>query len=147
VSYLASLPGGPPAAAVCIRAGWKMGKAKDIYMRYVTAGDEFVGRCLCLHLVLRTDHGAFPPHFLSFQYDWIKPGRRLQFPMVRLVIGWERIKTMCLASILFHNSWLLNILPVNHLVIATSHVYHSGDLLAQSEFVTVSYPWDDAENV
>ena len=25
ISYLASLPGGPPIAAVCIRAGWTMG--------------------------------------------------------------------------------------------------------------------------
>jgi hypothetical protein len=46
VSYLASLPGGPPAASTCIRAGWTMGKVRDIYMRYVTSGDQFVGRCL-----------------------------------------------------------------------------------------------------
>jgi hypothetical protein len=34
VSYLSSLPGGPPVAATCIRAGWTMGKVKDVYMRY-----------------------------------------------------------------------------------------------------------------
>jgi hypothetical protein len=39
VSYLALLPLGPPAAAMCIRAGWTMGKVKDIYMRYLTLGD------------------------------------------------------------------------------------------------------------
>jgi hypothetical protein len=52
VTYLASMPGGPPAAATCIRAGWTMGRIKDVYMRYVTSGDQFVGRCLSLLSVL-----------------------------------------------------------------------------------------------
>ena len=32
VSYLSSPPGGPPAASICIRAGWTMGKVRDIYI-------------------------------------------------------------------------------------------------------------------
>ena len=64
VSYLASLPGGPPAASVCIRAGWTMGKVRDIYMRYVASGDEFVGRCLAMLPVLRMEFGSSPPHFV-----------------------------------------------------------------------------------
>ena len=39
VSYISALPGGPPAAAICICAGWTMGRVCDIYMRYVTSGD------------------------------------------------------------------------------------------------------------
>jgi hypothetical protein len=30
-SYLASLPGGPPPAAICLQGGWTMGQIKDIY--------------------------------------------------------------------------------------------------------------------
>ena len=29
ISYLASLPGGPPTAAVCIQTGWTMGNISD----------------------------------------------------------------------------------------------------------------------
>ena len=61
VSYLASLPGGPPAASTCIRAGWTMGKVKDIYIKYVASGDQFVGRCVSLLSLLRDDFGASPP--------------------------------------------------------------------------------------
>jgi hypothetical protein len=46
VTYLASSPGGPPAASTCIPAGWTMGCVKDKYMRYVTSGNQLVGRCL-----------------------------------------------------------------------------------------------------
>jgi hypothetical protein len=114
VSYLASLPGGPPAASVCIRAGWTMGRVKDIYMRYVTSGDQFVGRCLCLLSVLRTDFAVSPVHFLSERYDWIEPNRRLQFPMIAPVVGLERLTRMCFASIIFHQGWLTENLQVNH---------------------------------
>jgi hypothetical protein len=48
ITYLSSLPGGPPIAAVCIRAGWTMGNIKDIYMHYLTSGGQFVGRCLSM---------------------------------------------------------------------------------------------------
>jgi len=48
VSYLSSVPGGLQAAAVCIHAGWMMGKVKDTYMQYIDSGDQFVGRCLSL---------------------------------------------------------------------------------------------------
>jgi hypothetical protein len=147
VSYLASLPGGPPAAAVSIRAGWTMGKIKDIYMRYVTSGDEFVGRCLSLLSVLRTDFGISPPHFISDCYEWIEPGRCLQFPMLSMVNGWERITTMCLASLLHHHGWLSNKLQVNHCFLVSSHIHGTRDLLAKSEIVQISYPWEDMEHV
>jgi hypothetical protein len=48
VSYLVSLPGGHPAASICISAGWTMGRVKGILMQYVVYGDQFVGRCLSL---------------------------------------------------------------------------------------------------
>ena len=53
ISYLASLPGGPPIAAVCIRAGWMMGNISDIYMRYISSGDQFVGQCF-VHATIAT---------------------------------------------------------------------------------------------
>ena len=43
-----SLPGGPSMSSVCIHAGWTMGTVKDVYMRYLSLGDQFVGRCLVM---------------------------------------------------------------------------------------------------
>jgi hypothetical protein len=40
-----------------------MGCAKDIYMKYVTSGDQFVGRSLSLLSVLRIDFAISPPIF------------------------------------------------------------------------------------
>ena len=63
VSYLSSMIGGPPAAAICIRAGWTMGRVRDIYMRYITSGDTFVGWCLSLLPILSVEFGGSPPPF------------------------------------------------------------------------------------
>ena len=46
VTYMLSLPGGPSISSVCIQAGWTMGTVKDIYMRYLSSVDQFVGRYL-----------------------------------------------------------------------------------------------------
>jgi hypothetical protein len=147
VSYLASLPGGPPAASTCIRAGWTMGKVKDIYMRYVVSGDQFVGRCLTLLSVLRTEFGVSPVHFKSDHYDWVEPSRKLQFPMVGQVVGFEKITRMCLASMLYHHGWLSSTLRVNHVVLQSSYLHRTAELLARrDECVGVTYPWDDVEN-
>jgi hypothetical protein len=143
VSYLASLPGGPPAASTCIRAGWTMGKVRDIYMRYVTSGDQFVGRCLSLLSVLRTDFAISPPHFLSDEYSWIDDCRLIQFPMVGLIAGFEKVTRMCLASILFHSDWLRTTLMPNHIVLMSSHLHRSAEVQSKKGLVVVSYPWND----
>ena len=63
ISYLASLPGGPPIAAVCIWVGWMMGNIRDIYMRYISSGDQFIGQCLSMLPLLHTEFGSSPPNF------------------------------------------------------------------------------------
>jgi hypothetical protein len=143
VSYLASLPGGPPAASTCIRAGWTMGKVKDIYMRYVTSGDQFVGRCLSLLSVLRTDFAVSPCHFTVEDLPWIEESRLLQFPMVGLVVGFEKITRMCLACLLYHYPWLKDTLNVNHVFAQTSYLHRCSELQTMVEYVHVTYPWND----
>jgi hypothetical protein len=94
------------------------GKVKEIYMRYVTLGDQFVGRCLCLLSVLRSDFAVSPTLFVSPNFDWIEPCWRSQFPMVNEVVGMKKLLNMCLASILYHHGWLLAALPANHVFLA-----------------------------
>ena len=37
---------GPPIVSVCLRAGWKIGRVKERYLKYENAGDELVGSSL-----------------------------------------------------------------------------------------------------
>lgn len=153
VSYLASLPGGPPVASVCIRAGWTMGKMKDIYMRYVTSGDQFVGRCLSLLPVLRAEFACSPPYFtrevVDADVDWVDDLRKTEFRMVYLIAGWGRLTKMCLASVLYHHGYLVKLLHVNHVFCVTSHVFRNGELLQRlrddKDMIMVTFPWNDGE--
>ena len=47
-TYMSSLPGGPSILSVCIHAGWTMGTVKDVYMQYLSSGDQCVGCCLAM---------------------------------------------------------------------------------------------------
>ena len=64
VTYMSSLPGGPSISSACIRAGWTMGSVKDVYMRYLSSGDQFVGRCLSMLPLLRMEFASSPPPIL-----------------------------------------------------------------------------------
>ena len=73
-TYMSSLPGGPSILSVCICAGWTMGTVKDVYMQYLSSGDQFVGRCLAMLPLLQMDFASPPlPHFVPVWNDWGKP--------------------------------------------------------------------------
>lgn len=146
VSYMSSLPGGPPVASICNRAGWTMGKVKDIYMRYVTSGDQFVGRCLSLSPILSTEFASSPPYFEDNEVEWVDTLRRQQFKMIALVDGLERLTRMCLASIIYHSDWLVNILGINHTFLVASVVHRNEIVENYRANVKVTYPWNDSIN-
>ena len=64
-SYLASLPGGPPPAALCLRGGWSMGQVKDIYFHQTQGGDEFAGRCASMLNLMNGEFATSPAYFKS----------------------------------------------------------------------------------
>ena len=53
----------PQIAAICNRAGWTMGRVKDIYIKYEAAGDQYVGRILCGLNPLKPIFAQTPPFF------------------------------------------------------------------------------------
>ena len=53
----------PHIAAVCICAGWTMGRVKDTYIQYAAAGDQHVGRVIAGLPVLSKDYACSPPYF------------------------------------------------------------------------------------
>ena len=60
VTYMSSLPGGPSISSVCIHAGWTMGTVKDVYMWYLSSGDQFVGHCLAMLPLLQMEFVSSP---------------------------------------------------------------------------------------
>ena len=113
-TYLASLPGGPPPAALMLRGGWSMGKVKDIYFHQTQGGDEFVGRCAAM-LNLMNGEFATSPAFFRFTLDQakLKSAREKVFPMFNACDGMDRILNYCLASMVHHKEKILA-LPSNH---------------------------------
>ena len=106
ISYLASLPGGPPIAAVCIQAGWMMGNVRDIYMRYISSGDQFVGRCLSMLPLLHTKFGSSPPLFVPAIRDWADDYRKMQFSMLTGIAHLSQMTLFCFASLAYHHAFL-----------------------------------------
>ncbi|KAL7559094.1 hypothetical protein ACA910_017507 [Epithemia clementina (nom. ined.)] len=122
-TFISSLPGGTPPTAICIRGGWTMGHVKDVYMRYATAGDEFVGQCLRLLPLLQTTFGISLPHFGSWVGEaLIQRAVSYQFPMVPRVEGFGKMCHMCLASTLYHREYIANFAS-NHIARITSYVF------------------------
>ncbi|KAL7560005.1 hypothetical protein ACA910_013499 [Epithemia clementina (nom. ined.)] len=124
-----------------------MGHVKDIYMRYATAGDEFVGRCLCLLPLLQAEFGISPPHFGELVGDdMAKEMVSSQYPLVHLIDGFGKLCQMCLASTLFHCEFIFSF-PSNHVIRATSQVLcHEAMVLffaENSDAVKTTMPWMD----
>ncbi|KAL7573934.1 hypothetical protein ACA910_001945 [Epithemia clementina (nom. ined.)] len=124
-----------------------MGHVKDIYMRYATAGDKFVGRCLCLLPLLQAKFGVSPPHFGELVGDdMAKEMVSSQYPLVHLINGFGKLCQMCLASTLFHREFILSF-PSNHVICATSQVlHHEATVLffvENSDVVKTTMPWMD----
>jgi hypothetical protein len=50
-------------SSICNRAGWKMGGTRDKYIKYESAGDQFLGRTLCGLSSLVKEFSTSPPFF------------------------------------------------------------------------------------
>jgi hypothetical protein len=113
-TYLASMPGGPSAAALCLRAGWSMGQVKDIYFHQTDGGDEFVGRCAAMLNMTNGEFATSPAFFQStIENETIKGAVQDVFPHFYETEGMERILSRCLASLVFHRDHVLKF-PASH---------------------------------
>ena len=53
----------PPIISICLRAGWVMGGVKDRYLKYASAGDQYVGRCANCSDQNTKEFALSPPYF------------------------------------------------------------------------------------
>lgn len=152
-TYLTSIPGGPPVAASSQRGGWSMGNIKDRYFKYQEAGDQYVGRCLCLLPILQVNLASSPPYFdvdlSSVDMMWINGLVASQYSRVIHISGFGLLLRMCFASHSYHRRWIVNCLQVNHIVIQATPVFRDQiEITRLNEFdnLKVTHPWNDSIN-
>ena len=94
--------------------------------------------------------GASPPFFVPEREGWGSELASAQMPMVVAVPHCKRLSSMCTASLLYHKNFVLQSLPLNH-VIRSSHMFRNAGVLAQMDGddkpVVVMYPWEDSGHV
>jgi hypothetical protein len=149
-TFLTSLPGGPSAAASCIRGGWTMGNVKDRYFRYSEAGDQFVGRCLALLNLLTIEFSCSPPMFVvedNSDFDqWINDVVLTQYPFALDINGFALLCRMCTASLLFHRKWIMDHFS-NSIIASCCHLYKYSNIKQFFEdhpnILKVFFPWNN----
>ena len=148
ISYLASLPGGPPIAAVFIWVGWTMGIIRDRYMRYISSGDQFVGQCLSMLPLLHTEFGSSPPHFVPAIRDWADDYCKMQFAMLTGIAHFSQMTLFCFASLAYHHAFITTNLGPNHVVHTSGPFFRDGNALTHvgsGTTIVVSYRWPSYE--
>ena len=113
-TYLASMPGGPAPAALCLRAGWSMGQVKDIYFHQTDGGDEFVGRCAAMLNMANGEFATSPAFFEDVDNATLRNAICEVFPHFATTEGMDRILSRCLASLVYHRQHVLNF-PAHHI--------------------------------
>ena len=145
-SFPSSLPGGPSAAAICLRAGWTMGKVKDTCIKCAESGDTFVGRCLTSLNIPSPNLAVSPPHFVStVPQAWLHQCRKEAFSMMEAhVTGFERTLTMCLAR-LVHGRVAVLALDDHHVARKCSLFMDPSKVEPCLEHLKLCHPWEDIE--
>ncbi len=105
---------GPPIASICIRANWKMPGVMNRYMRYESAGDEYVGRSVCGRVRLGKRFAESCPYF-----DFSNCGESEKEERHKKIDDWIqcrmpelcstetfRLFKFCVATFIFHRDWL-----------------------------------------
>ena len=145
-TYLASMPGGPPAAALCLRGGWSMGQVKDIYFHQTDGGDEFVGRCAALLNMANGEFATSPAIFEDIDKETLDMATAEVFPHFCEMEGMERILARCLASLQYHRKYVLTF-PADHVARSIS-LYRQNVLSNKLEpFTKVYRSWETSETL
>ena len=146
-TYLASMPGGPAPAALCLRGGWSMGQVKDIYFHQTDGGDEFVGRCAAMLNMSNGEFAVTPAFFdTNVNRETLKGAVRDVFPHFHNTDGMEKILNRCLASLLHHRDYVLN-LPADHIA-RSIPIYRQSTLSNNLKpHVKVLHSWETTESL
>ncbi len=104
----------PSSTSVHLRAVWSSIGVQDTYLRYESAGDMFVGRTVSGLPIDQAEFSILPP-FFSENSDFVKDIITQCFPNMPSKLF--NVCKFCLASVIYHESFLRETLPKNHPVL------------------------------
>ncbi|KAE9073512.1 hypothetical protein PF010_g25041 [Phytophthora fragariae] len=111
--------GGPSIASVCLRVGWSLGGVQDRYIRYESAGDQYLGRVVAGLPLNRADFAVLPPHFVDNQEIKLRTCVEEMFPTLKKCSGLQDILKLCIASLVYHHDFLREAMPASHPLLST----------------------------
>jgi hypothetical protein len=146
-TYASNCPGGPPAASILVCAGWSMGKARDIYLKWERGGDQSVGRCTSLLPLLKAEFGASPPHFSrALPLVWIHATINNVFAMVSILPSFIHVLEMCLAQIIYHRA-TIQTWDSNHVARTSCLLRDPTTMETAIAHTRVLYPWQSETGI
>ncbi|OQR83796.1 hypothetical protein ACHHYP_14294 [Achlya hypogyna] len=126
-TFVSSMPGGPQAVQVWLRAGWSLGSVQSRYIFQGSGGDEFVGRAATCLDVNDANFASLPPHFAAGEAILTDAEWKLYLPGYGKYFksGFCVALPFLLASLAYHSEWLEATLPINH-PLRSSRVWTNG---------------------
>ena len=108
----------PPIISLCIQAGWSMGGVKERYLKYKSAGGQYVGHCACGLNPLSADFAISPLYFdfsdLNDTIEELEKRKAIENWLDSKLTNFENITPdtlhlihIAFASICFHQNFLL----------------------------------------
>ena len=92
----------PQIAAICNRAGWTMGKVKDVYLKYGAAGDQYVGRVVAGLPTQKASFACSQPIFNNtVSAEDIDYVIATFFPTFELKVTFKPVAVSCAAALLY----------------------------------------------
>ena len=92
----------PQIASICNRAGWTMGKVKDVYIKYGAAGDQYVGRVVAGLPTQKASFACSQPLFSnSVSVDDIDYVIATFFPSFESKVTFKPVAVSCAAALLY----------------------------------------------
>jgi len=134
--------GGPSIASVCLRVGWSLGGVQDRYIRYESAGDQYLGRVVAGLPLNRAEFAVLPPHFVDNQDIMLQSCIDKMFPTLSKCSCLQDILKLCIASLVCHHDHLKEKMPASHPLLTTILFRHTevvGHL--QAKLVNGISPW------
>ena len=107
----------PSMSAICTRAGWAMGGTRDKYIKYESAGDQFLGRTLCGLNSLVKEFSISPPFFDMNEDELTQVDQHIRSHIVgggTCTASVFEVLRMGFASIVYHKNYLVRHLHIEH---------------------------------
>ena len=106
----------PPIASICLRANWAMPGVMNRYIKFESAGDQFVGKCVSGRSRLTKDFAASSPYFDFSECSKIEKSQKdsevdawIKSRMPAKARSNDRVFLLfknCVASLVFHRAFL-----------------------------------------